>query len=98
VPVVTLVTPADVSTINPGDTFQVVASVSDGAATITDVQLVWTSPNGSDTLEMDDLGNGQAGIELDLDPSAQPGPRTVTIIATDSNGQQGQAVETLQVQ
>lgn len=89
--------PADGSSISPGGDVQIVVAVSDDSAQITDVQLVWTSPAGSDTQEMEDLGNGQAGIDVSLDPNAQPGPRTVTVIATDSNGQTAQAVETLQV-
>ena len=94
----TFVEPADGSTLSPGDSFSVVASVTDSAAYITDVQLVWTSPAGDSTYEMGDWGNDQAGIDLDLSWYAQPGSRTLTVIATDSNGQSSQAVETLQVQ
>ena len=97
-PVVTFVEPADGSTLSPGDSFSVVASVTDSAAYITDVQLVWTSPAGDTTYEMGDWGNDQAGIDLDLSWYAQPGSRTLTVIAADSNGQSSQAVETLQVQ
>ena len=90
--------PADGSSVSPGDQIEVVATVTDDNADITDVQLVWTGPSGSSTVEMEDWGNDQAGIDLDLDPNAQPGARTVTVVATDSNGQTTKAVETLQVQ
>ncbi len=97
-PVVTFVEPASGSTLSPGDPFSVVASVTDSTAYITDVALVWASPAGDQTYEMGDWGNDQAGIDLDLSWYAQTGSRTLTVIATDSNGQSSQAVESLQVQ
>jgi hypothetical protein len=97
-PQVTFLSPAGGSTLSAGDPFSVVVSVSDQGATVTDVALVWISAQGDSLYELGDLGNGQSGIDLDLSSSAQPGLRTLTVIATDSNGQSGNAAETLQVQ
>jgi hypothetical protein len=96
--VVSVVSPADGSSLYPGQIVEIVVTTRDASATITDVALTWTAPSATITQEMGDWGDGEFGIDLNLDPSAVSGPRTVTIVATDSNGDTGQITETLQVQ
>ena len=92
------VSPNDGETFAPGDSFAVVVTMSDADADITDVELQWGYPGGTTTYEMSDLGNGQAEVDLDLVSSAPSGPRTLTVIAMDTQGRQSQVQESVQVQ
>jgi hypothetical protein len=97
-PTIAFESPNDGDTMSAGGWFEVLVDVADANAYVTDVQMIWTSPSGQQTYELGDWGDGQAGIDLELSWGAQPGPRTVTVVATDSNGATGQGQVTVQVQ
>jgi hypothetical protein len=89
-PTVTLDQPAAGASFSPGALIAVRATATDDGQ-VTEVWLKWSSPNGDSVYQMSNLGGASWGVDLDLDPSAQPGPRTLRVTAWDDQGQPASA-------
>ncbi len=85
-PKVAITQPTQGSTLQRGTRFAVRANASDDGS-VREVNLIWQSPAGVQTIRLENLGGGAYGIDLGLSAQAAPGPRALTVTAMDDAGQ-----------
>lgn len=95
-PTVSFVQPSAGEMHHPGDHIVVRVNVA-AAGSVTSARLLWKSPSGDATYDLDSVGGGAYGLDLDLSWSAVAGPRTLTVTAVDDGGHTGTDSRTIEI-
>ena len=93
----TVDSPAEATTIVPGESFDVRVTATDDSA-VRQVMLRWIAPTTEVVYALEPEGGGAFTLQLDLSWSAPAGPRTLRVTATDDAGNKTTAPDrTIQV-